>query len=87
MVNTSFTDIRLANMHSLIKISLCFLWPTYFNVCYMYDIQRQAQRPDYLEIKLLNEGKHRRADIFELREKLKSWNISLNLTMIKDIHL
>ena len=58
-------------MHSLIKILLCFLWLTCFNVCYMYDLQRQSQRLDDLEIELLNEGKHRRADIFELREKVE----------------
>ena len=57
-------------MRSLQEIVLCFLWLMWFSVCEMYDLQRQAQRLDDLEIKLLIEGKHRRADIFELRAKV-----------------
>ena len=56
-------------MHYFVKILMCFLWLT-FNVCYMYDLQRQAQRLDDVEMKLLNERKHRRADIIELRDKV-----------------
>ena len=37
----------------------------------MYNLQRQAQRLDDLETRLLNEGKYRRDDIFKLREKVE----------------
>ena len=56
----------LGNHASVQQIVLCFLWLMWFSVCEMYDLQRQAQRLDELEIK----GKHRRADIFELRAKV-----------------
>ena len=43
-----------------------------------YNIERQAQRIDDLEFKLLTEGHQRRADIFDLRKIIETLEMRLN---------